>query len=172
MSKSLVIYYSRRGQNYFGGSIRSIERGNAEILSEYIHEAVDADLFEVDTIKPYSEDYTTCTEEAMDELKAKARPELKAYLESIDDYDTIFVVGPCWWGTYPMAMFSQLERLDFNGKRVVPLMTHEGSGMGHSVQDLKKICKGAVFGESLAVRGSDTSRSKSKVQSWAKKNVG
>ena len=70
---------------------------------------------------------------------------LKKYLDSIDEYENIFICGPCWWGTYPMAVFTQLERLDWNGKKVIAVMTHEGSGLGSCERDLKKICTGAIF---------------------------
>lgn len=168
-AKNLIIYYSRKGENYWNGSIRNIAKGNTEIVAEFIQKAVGADLFEVDTLKPYSTDYTTCTQEAQQELRTGARPELKKYLDSIDDYDNIFVCGPCWWGTFPMAMFTQLERLDFTGKKVMAVMTHEGSGLGSCERDLKKICKGASFGKGLAVHGADASRSESTVAAWAKK---
>ena len=171
MANTLVIYYSRKGQNYVNGGIRSLEKGNTEIVAEYIAEAVGADLFEVDTVKEYSEDYMTCTEEAQEELRNNARPELKRYLDSVADYDNIVVAGPCWWGTYPCAVFTQLERLDFAGKKVYPVMTHEGSGMGGSAQALKKYCKGATVGNGLAVHGADAAKSKAAVQNWAKKEL-
>ncbi|MEE3477848.1 MAG: flavodoxin [Methanomethylophilus sp.] len=171
MSKNLVIYYSRKGQNYFGGSIRSVAKGNTEYVAEFIRDAIGADLFEVDTVKTYSADYMTCTEEAKAELRENARPELKAYLDSIDGYDNVFVCGPCWWGTYPMAIFSQLEKLDWKGKKVFAVMTHEGSGLGSCERDLGKICKGAEIVDGLAVSGSSASSSQKKVSDWAKKMV-
>lgn len=171
MSNNLVIYYSRKGQNYFGGRIISIEKGNAEKLAEYIRDAVDADLFEIETVREYAEDYTECTEEAKEELRANSRPKLKNYLGSIDGYDNVFVVGPCWWGTYPMAVFSQLERLDFTGKKVLPVMTHEGSGMGSSERDLKKMCRGAKVVKGLAVQGSRVDGAEQTTAEWAKKNI-
>lgn len=171
MSKTLVIYYSRKGNNYVNGSIKNLKRGNTEIVAEYIAEAVGADLFEVDTVRPYSTDYMTCTEEAKDELRKNARPELKAYLDSVAQYDNIVVAGPCWWGTYPMAVFSQLERLDFSGKNVFPVMTHEGSGLSGAPAALKKYCKGAAVGKGLAIHGADASRSEKEVASWAKSLV-
>lgn len=171
MSKTLVIYYSRKGNNYVNGSIKNLKKGNTEIVAEYIAESVDADLFEVDTVQPYSEDYMTCTEEAKEELRKNARPELKAYLDSVEQYDNIVVAGPCWWGTYPCAIFTQLEKLDFSGKNVFPVMTHEGSGLAGSAQALKKYCKGAVVGNGLAVHGADTSGSKNAVEKWAKNNL-
>lgn len=169
--KNLVIYYSRKGENYFNGSIKSIAKGNTEYCAEFIRDAVGADLFEVDTVKPYSTDYMTCTEEAKAEIRAKARPELKEYLDDISGYDNIFVLGPCWWGTFPMAVFSQLERLDFTGKTVAALMTHEGSGLGSCERDLKNICKGASFAKGLAVHGADAAKSEKTVAKWAESVV-
>ena len=171
MVKNLIIYYSRKGENYLNGSIKNIAKGNTEIVAEFIQKAVGGDLFEVDTVKPYSTDYMTCTQEAQRELRAGARPKLKKYFDSIDDYDNIFVCGPCWWGTFPMAVFTQLERLDFTGKKVMAVMTHEGSGLGSCERDLKKICKGASFGKGLAIHGADAARSESTVATWAKKAI-
>lgn len=171
MAKNLIIYYSKKGQNYVNGRITNLEKGNTEIVAEYIQKAVGGDLFELETVREYSEDYMTCTEEAQDELRAKARPELKNYLDSVADYDNIVVAGPCWWGTYPMAVFTQLERLDFSGKNVFPVMTHEGSGLAGSAQALKKSCPGTSVGKGLAIHGADAVASESTVASWAKDNL-
>ena len=167
MANILIVYYSRKGQNYFGGSIRNLEKGNTEIAAEFIQKAVGGDLFEVDTVKPYSTDYTTCTQEAQAELRRNARPELKKYLDSLDGYDTIFVGYPNWWGTMPMAMFTFLERYDLSGKRIIPFCTNEGSGMGSSERDLKKICTGAAVERGLAIRGCETAKSEKKIAQWA-----
>jgi len=171
MSRNLIIYYSRKGQNYVNGSIRELSKGNTEIVAEFIQKAVGGDLFEIETVKEYSRDYMTCTEEAQEELRAKARPELKRYLDDISEYDNIFVCGPCWWGTFPMAVLTQLERLDFTGKKVFAVMTHEGSGLGGSERSLKQSCKGAAIGRGLAVHGADAARSEATVAAWAKKSV-
>ncbi len=172
MAKNCIIYYSRKGQNYVNGTVRDLAKGNTEICAEFIQKAVGGDLFEVETVKPYSEDYMTCTEEAKAELREKARPALKAYLDSIADYDNVFVCGPCWWGSFPMAIFAQLERLDWRGKRVFALMTHEGSGLGGCERELRKLCTGAEIGKGLAVRGGDAARSESTVAAWAEKALG
>lgn len=171
MSRNLIIYYSRKGANYVNGSIVDLAKGNTEICAEYIQNAVGGDLFEVRTAKPYSADYTECTEQAQAELRRNARPQLEKYLDDISGYDNIFVLGPCWWGTYPMPVFSLLERLNFAGKKVIPLMTHEGSGMGNSERGLRRLCAGAVFGTGMAVHGADAAKSEKAVASWAKKNV-
>jgi flavodoxin len=172
MANNLIIYYSRKGENYMNGSIKNLSKGNTEIVAEFIQDAVGGDLFEVDTVERYAEDYYACIDEAKKELNANARPELREYLDSIDGYDNIFVCGPCWWGTFPMAIFSQLERLDFTGKKVMAVMTHEGSGLGSCERDLKKICTGATFGKGLAVHGADAAKSEGTVAAWAKQVVG
>lgn len=169
--KNLIIYYSRRGQNYVNGGIKELSRGNAELIAEYIKNAVGADVFEVDTVKPYSGDYMVCIEEAKAELRAKARPELKKYLDNVSEYDNIFIVGPNWWGVYPMALYNQLERLDFSGKTVHYVVTHEGSGLGGVPKTMKGSCKGAKIGESLAVHGAAAPSSGSQVEKWAKNAV-
>ena len=171
MSKNLIIYYSRKGQNYVNGSIKDLKKGNTEIVAEFIQKAVGGDLFEIETVREYSKDYMTCTEEAQEELRTKARPELKRYLDDISEYDNVFVCGPCWWGTFPMAVLTQLEKLDFTGKKVIAVMTHEGSGLGGSERTLKASCKGATIGRSLAVHGADAAKSEATVAAWAKKSV-
>ena len=171
MSKNLIIYYSRKGENYVNGSLKILEKGNTEIAAEFIQKAVGGDMFRIETVKPYSESYNICIEEAKRELNENARPELQKYLQDISQYDNIFVCGPCWWGTFPLAIFSQLEKLDFTGKKVIPLMTHEGSGLGSSERDIKKICKGAEIGKGLAVHGADAARSEKIISQWAKNSI-
>ena len=171
MAKNLIIYYSRKGQNYWNGAIRDLKKGNTEIVAEFIQKAIGGDLFEIETVKDYPVDYMQTTEVAQDELRAKARPELKKYLDDISEYDNIFVCGPCWWGTFPMAILSQLDRLDFTGKKVFAVMTHAGSGLGGSERTLKTACKGATIRKGLAVHGAEAAQSEATVAAWAKKSV-
>ena len=172
MSKNLIIYYSRKGENYWNGSIKNISKGNTEIVAEFIQKAVGGDLFEVETVKEYAADYYECIEDAKAELRSNSRPELKKYLTDISQYDNIVVAGPCWWGTYPMGVLTQIEKLDFTGKKVFPVMTHEGSGLAGSKSALRKYCKGAKLGKGLAVRGADVEKSEDKVAKWAEKELG
>jgi len=171
MAENLILYYSRKGENYWSGGLKELKKGNTEIVAEYIQKAVGGDLFEIETVQDYSPSYMTCIEEAKDELRRKARPELKNYLENLDGYDNVFVCGPCWWGTFPMAVFTQLEKLDWTGKKVMAVMTHEGSGLGGSERDLKKICQGATFGKGFSVTGHDAANSEAQVAAWAKSQV-
>lgn len=94
MANILIVYYSRKGQNYWNGSVKNITKGNTERVAEFIQEAVGGDLFEIDTVKPYDEDYYVCIEEAKKELHEGARPELKRYPDNLDAYDSIFVGFP------------------------------------------------------------------------------
>ena len=137
-----------------------------------LRDAVGGDLFQVETVKEYPKDYYDCIQEAQAEGKANARPELKTYLDSLEGYDNIFVCGPIWWGTYPMAMFSLLERLDWKGKKVLPLTTHAGSGLASCERDLKKLCRGAKVGKGLAVLGAEAAASEGTVANWARKHAG
>ncbi len=168
---NLILYYSRKGQNYWNGSIKDLKKGNTEIVAEFVQKAVGGDLFEVETVKPYSEDYYVCIDEAKKELRANARPEIKSYPENLDAYDVIFVGFPSWWGTMPMAMFTLLEKYDFTGKKIVPFCTNEGSGMGQSERDLKRICNGAEVVRGLSVHGAEAAQSEKQVAEWAKRNV-
>ena len=108
---------------------------------------------------------------ARQEQRENARPKLKEYLHDIKEYDNIVIAGPCWWGTYPCAVFTQLEKLNFRGKHVFPVMTHEGSGEAKSRSDLKKFCTGAKVGKTLAVQGSKVAKSEEAIARWAEKNL-
>ena len=161
--KSLVIYFSRADENY---AVGYIDKGNTEVIAEYIKEFTGADLFKVEPVKPYSKSYKECCDEALEEKRENARPELKRYLDDISNYEVIYIGSPIYWGTMPMSMFTQLEKLDFTGKIVKVFTTHEGSGLGNVVSDVKKICKGANVLDSLAIQGSFIYEAKEKVKNW------
>ena len=163
---SLVIYFSRKGENYFGGELKNIEKGNTEVIAEYIEELDDADLFKVEPAVEYPADYMKCIDVAKKEQQNDARPEIKQTLDNIDDYDTIYIGYPNWWGTLPMPMFTQLEQLDFTGKIVKPFVTHEGSGFGSSLKDIEKLCKGAEIKNGLSIPGANVASAKSTVEAW------
>ena len=160
MSRNLIVYYSRKGQNYWNGSIKDLAKGNTEMAAELIQQVAGGDLFEVETVKAYAEDYYACIEEAKQELRTQARPEIKGYVENLADYDTIFVGYPNWWGTMPMAMCTFLAHYDFAGKTVVPFCTNEGSGMGSSEKDVRKLCPGAVVLSGLSIHGAEAAQAK------------
>lgn len=166
--KSLVIYFSRAGENY---AVGKIEKGNTEVIAEYIAEFTGAELFRCEPVKAYSADYATCCKEAMEYWKNGIYPDLKAYLDGIGGYDVIYIGGPIYFGEYPYEIYSQLRRLDFTGKTVKPFTTHEGSGLGKCVSALKERCRGAKIAEGLAVQGKTvyTEASREAVREWVKR---
>ena len=163
MSKSIIIYFSRADENY---SVGYIKKGNTEVIAEFIKELTDADMFKVERKEPYAKDYNTCIKEAQIEQQQNARPEIARELKSIDEYDVVYIGVPIYWGTMPNPMFTQLEKLNFAGKVVKPFTTHEGSGLGNVVFDLKRICKGAIVKDGLAIYGHDVLNAKEKVKNW------
>lgn len=148
-AKSLVIVFSRADENY---SVGYITEGNTMKLAKIIAEKTGAELFEVKPAKPYPAEYDKCTDIAKREQNAGARP---AILEDkdISSYDTIYFGYPVWWGDIPMCMYTFVEAHDWNGKKVIPFCTHEGSGSGRTDRTLKNLMKGADVSKVTAVRG-------------------
>jgi len=170
MAKTLIAFFSRADENYFGGAMRYVKVGNTEIVCHIMKDLIDADTFKIEMKTPYSPVYMTCIDEAKRDLRAKARPELVAVPESIDDYDTIVLAYPNYWGTMPMAVFTFLEAFDFTGKTILPLCTNEGSGMGGSERDIKRTCPGATVKNGLSITGSRAADSAESVKSWLSAN--
>ena len=127
MAKTLIAFFSRADENYFGGAMRYVKVGNTEIVAGLMKELIEADSFKIEMKDPYSPVYMTCIEEAKKDLRAKARPALVSMPESIDEYDTMVLAYPNYWGTMPMAVFTFLEHYDLTGKKILPLCTNEGT---------------------------------------------
>ncbi len=170
MAKILIAFFSRADENYFGGAMRYVKVGNTEIVVNQMKELINADTFKIEMKDPYSSVYMTCIDEAKKDLRENARPKLTDYLDSIDEYDTIVLGYPNYWGTFPMAVATFLERYDFTGKTILPLCTNEGSGMGSSEGDIKKYAKGADVKRGLAVTGSQAANAKPSVEKWFSTN--
>lgn len=163
---SIIIYFSRSGENYFGGELKNIEKGNTEVIAEYIHEFTGADLFKVESAREYPSDYMECIDVAKKEQQDGARPLLKEKLDDIDGYDTVYIGFPNWWGTLPMPMWTQLDELDFEGKIIKPFVTHEGSGFGTALKDLARLCGGGEIKNGLSIPGANVGSAKDMVNAW------
>ena len=170
MAKTLMAYFSRADENYFGGSMRYIEVGNTEVAAGKIKEMIGADLFKIEMKTPYAKDYNTCIAQAKQDKKQNARPELVTLPESIDQYDTVILGYPNYWGTMPMAVFTFLEAFDFSEKTILPLCTNEGSGMGSSESDIRKLCSRARVKKGLPLNGSSVDRADTQIEGWLKSN--
>lgn len=159
--RSLIIYFSRADENY---AVGYIDKGNTEIAAEFLQELTDADMFKVEPAVPYAADYDTCIKEAKQRI---GNAPVKDKPTDISAYDTIFIMSPIYWGTYAPEVETALKELDFSGKTVRVISTHEGSGLGNMVSDVKKICKGAnVDSKGLAIVGSKAGGSKGKIAEW------
>ena len=170
MAKTLIAFFSRADENYFGGAMRYVKVGNTEIVCSIMKDLIDADIFKIEMKAPYSPVYMTCIEEAKKDLRAKARPELVSLPESIDAYDTIVLAYPNYWGTMPMAVFTFLEAFSFTGKTILPLCTNEGSGLGGSERDIRRTCPGAEVKAGLSITGSKAADSAESVKRWLSSN--
>ena len=165
-AKCLIAYFSRPGNNYVGGSIVKLPVGNTEVVAKMIREMTGGDLFHIEPVNAYPADYTETTEVAKKELQTKARPDLARHLKTPTPYDTVFLGYPNWWGTMPMPVYTFLEEFDLSGKTIAPFCTHEGSGLGHSVADIKKACPKSIVVEGLAVRGGEAKNAHDDVSGW------
>ena len=173
--KILVVYYSRTGSNYVSGDIVDLKVGNTAAVVEMIREKTGADVFEVQTVKPYPADYHETTEVAKKELQENARPEIVGGVQNIAQYDTIILAYPNWWGTVPMALRTFMDKHDLAGKSILPLCTHEGSGMGRSVRDLKAALPNSTVKKGLSIRGTRVYKKETsvpmEVEAWLCENL-
>jgi flavodoxin len=170
--KSLIAYYSRKGSNYVSGSIKNLTIGNTEVAAQMIQKITGSDMFHIEAVKSYPEDYHECTKVAKDELRENARPELTNQVSYMDSYDVIYLGFPNWWGTFPTPVFTFLEAYDFSGKTIIPFCTHEGSEMGHSESDIKKTCPGSKVEKGLAIKGSSVHGAEKEISKWIEKAAG
>ena len=166
--KILIAYFSRAGDNYVGGNVVNLAVGNTEVAANIIQKLTGGETFRIDPVKRYPAGYDETTEVARQELRQGARPELASHVSNMGDYSRIVLGYPNWWGTMPMAVCSFLEEYDFSGKAIVPFCTHEGSGMGHSGEDIKKLCPGARVQKGLAIRGGNVQQAEREISEWLK----
>ena len=167
----LIAYFSMKGETITAQmTIEKLAKGHTAVAAEFIQGAVGGELFEIETVKNYDPDHMKMIYEAQDELKQGIRPVLKSYPD-ISEYDTIFLGYPNWWGMLPMSVVGFLEHYDWNGKRIIPFNTSEGSGAGTSRSKIIELCKGAKVEDVYELRGSQVSSQKSEIQAWAMSTV-
>ena len=150
-TKSLIIYFSRADENYFNGKTKDLDKGNTEIVAEYIKDITDSDIFKVEPLVEYSKEYTKCIYEARERLKT---------------HDAIYIGAPVYWGKMPEELLTALKVLNFEGKTIRPFITHGGSGEAEIPAQIKEICRGANILDSLVLVGSTVKSSKPIVENW------
>ena len=170
MNKKSVVYFSHKGENYSKGRIVNLEKGNTEIAAKIISSIIETDIFEIVADKKYPIKYDDCIEIAKKELRENSKIKLKQDID-IKEYDTIFVGYPNWWGTMPMPVWTFLEGKDFTNKKILPFCTHEGSGLGKSESDIKKLTSGAEVLKGLAIHGSEVNNSEKQIKKWLEERL-
>ena len=165
MSKSIVIFFSHAGDNY---SVGNIEVGNTKIVADYISEIKGADQFEIVTHKYDGMAYMPLIELAKAEANRGELPPYEGTAPDLSQYDTVFIGGPVWWGTYPQVMFTLFKDIDLDGKTVIPFTTHEGSGLASCVSDVKKAFPKANVTKGFSIYGHEVRTGKDKVEKWLK----
>ena len=165
MKKSIVIFFSHAGDNY---AVGNIEVGNTKIVADYISEIAGADQFEIVTHKYDGMAYNPLIKLAQEEANRGELPPYEGSAPDLSQYDTVFIGGPVWWGTYPQVMFTLFKDINLDGKTVIRFTTHEGSGLASCVSDVKKAFpKAKVTGE-FSIYGHEVRTGRAKVEKWLK----
>ncbi len=161
----LVIFFSHAGDNY---SVGNIEVGNTKIVADYISEITGADQYEIVTHKYDGMAYMPLIDLAKKEAADGELPPYEGAAPDLSKYDTVFIGGPVWWGTYPQVMFTLFKDIDLAGKTVIPFTTHEGSGLANCVSDVKKAFPKANVTKGFSIYGHEVRGGKSQVEKWLK----
>jgi len=170
MANTLIAFFSRAGENWYNGGMKHLEVGNTEVAVGKIKKLIQADVFRIEMLDPYPEDYEGATARAKRDLNESARPALARTLNSISMYDNIILAFPNYWSTMPMAVFTFVESLDFSGKKILPLCTNEGGSMGFSERELKRLCPGAEVVRGLSIQGFRVDKADAEIEDWLKIN--
>ena len=167
-SHMLVAYFSLAGEQY---GVGVIEEGNTSIIAHMIAEQTGADLFEIEAVTPYPTSQSELLEVSQQEMADNARPEIAGTVDNMEDYDTIFIGYPNWWGDMPMIVYNFLESYDLSGKTIVPFCTHGGSGLSNTESTIADIT-GGTMKDGFAIPGTtaqnDRDTARSEVTEWLK----
>ena len=165
-SNMLVAYFSLAGEQY---GVGVIEEGNTSIIAHMIAEQTGADLFEIEAVTPYPTSHSELLDVSRQEMANNARPEIAGTVDNMDDYDTIFIGYPNWWGDMPMIVYNFLESYDLSGKTIVPFCTHGGSGLSNTESTIADIT-GGTMKDGFAISGTtaqnDRDTARSQVTEW------
>lgn len=152
MGNTLILYFSMSG--------------NTETVANYIHEEIGGDIVKLETVQTYPEDYDELVDYAREEQRDNTRPELETTIENIEQYDTIFLGYPNWWGNMPMPIYSFLDQYDLSNKTIAPFITHGGSGLSGTPANIANEEPDAVVTEGLAINGDDVDDCQDEVNEW------
>lgn len=140
--------------------------GNTEALAKEIVQETGAKLCRIVPAHAYPKDYNAVVDIAQVEKRQGSRPALASVPADVSNQDTIFLGYPNWWATMPMPVFTFLESCDLSGVAIAPFCTHEGSGLGKSLQDIRRLCPRSEVLEGLALRGNAVRSAAGPVRRW------
>jgi len=166
----LLAYFSRAGWNYHNGGRKYLQTGNTEVLTGIIRDLIGCDVYRIEAVEAYSDDYDDTVARNVREQNADARPAIANPLTSIAQYDTVLLASGIWNVRAPMIMSTFVDSYDFTGKTVHPVTTHAMSGLGTTERDYAASCRNATIAGGLAVRGEDVAESRPAVQTWLREN--
>lgn len=172
-SRTLLIWFSRDGENYWEGGRRDLEVGNTERLARLIAERIEVQEYEVVPADPYPEAYDPTVERNVREQNADARPAIAGELLDAQAFDTVLIGSPVWNVRAPMIMSTLVESLDLAGLRVLPFVTYAVSGMAGIDRDYREALPDSEVGEGLAIRGEDVEEEETvtEVETWLRENA-
>ena len=159
--QSIVVYYSRTGDNY---SVGNITIGNTAKVAAEIAKQTGADLVEIKPVKDYPAVYKECTDVAKQELNEHARPAIATTVENFEQYHTVYIGYPMWWGDAPMVVYTFLDNHAIDSKTLIPFATHEGSGLANTPYKLQKAYPKAIVKDGLEITGSVAQNNPEEVQ--------
>lgn len=142
--------------------------GNVQFMAQTIQETIGGDLFRIETTQQYPLDHDPLVDQAAEEQDEDARPELATHIENPEQYDTILLGYPNWWGDMPQALYTFLEEYDFAGKTIIPFCPHGGSSFSRTESAIAKLQPDAqVSGDGLSISRNDVADSAKEVADWA-----
>lgn len=140
--------------------------GNTKAVAEEIHKQVGGDIVEIVPATPYSETYSVTVAKAKAEQAAGARPAISTKIADFEQYDTIYLGYPNWWGSMPMPVATFIDTYKMSGKKVAPFFTHGGGGVQRCLSDLQKLTPNAKFTQDLVLSGSSAKNAQGQIKSW------
>ena len=163
--KVLVIFFSRAGFNY---NVGNVTKGNTEVMVDYIKKVTNFDSHKIIPLIDYPIDYQETLNRTNREKSTQALPDILNNLTDISDYDAILLGYPIWHADLPRIVVTQLKLLDFEGKTIYPFNTHEGSGVGNSIEQIKKYASKAIVKEGFSLKGTEARKDDSheSIRKW------
>ena len=167
--KTLIVYFSRTGENSVNGEMEIITKGFTEIVAEKIAAKTGGELFKLEPEIPYPTNYEECVKRSRIEDQYNEKVPYLHPLSSLDEYDVIYLGFPCWWRTYPRVVASFIRDHKKKKKTVYPFATNEEGALGLAELELRGALRGAVLKNGFACKGSEVDDIDEKLNGWLKR---